>query len=107
MYLGHRGTVVINGNTILGNDINIATGVTIGQENRGKRLGVPTIGNDVWIGRNAVIVGNIKIGNNVLIALNSFVNSDIPENSIVLGNPGKIIINKMDATVGYIQNKAE
>ena len=107
LYLGHRGTVVINGNAILGNNINIATGVTIGQENRGKRVGVPTIGNDVWIGSNAVIVGNINIGNNVLIAPNSFINFDIPDNCVVLGNPGKIILNKMDATVGYIQNKVK
>jgi serine O-acetyltransferase len=38
-----------------------------------------------------VVVGNIKIGNNVLIAPNSYVNFDVPDNSIVIGNPGKII----------------
>lgn len=107
LYLGHRGTIVINGNAKLGNNINIATGVTIGQENRGERVGVPNVGNDVWIGSNAVIVGNIKIGNNVLIAPNSFVNFDIPDNCVVVGNPGKIIPNKMDATGGYIQNKVK
>lgn len=53
-------------------------------------MGVPTIGNEVWIGPNAVIVGGgITIGNNVLIAANSYFN--VPSNSIVIGNPGKII----------------
>ena len=53
---------------------------------RGKRKGTPTIGNRVWIGVGAVIVGNINIGDDVIIAPNSFVNIDIPSHSIVFGN---------------------
>lgn len=75
-----------------------------GQENRGKRKGTPRIGNDVWIGTNAVIVGKIEIGNNVLIAPNSYVNFDVPNNSIVIGNPGKIIPS-INACESYIENK--
>lgn len=103
-YIGHTGRIIINENAILGKNINIATGVTIGQENRGKRKGCPTIGNEVWIGTNAVVVGKINIGNNVLIAPNSYVNFDIPDNSIVMGNPG-IIHHNQDATKDYINNK--
>lgn len=102
-YIGHIGNIIINPKTIIGNNVNIANGVCIGQENRGKRKGAPIIGDKVWIGANAVIVGNIKIGNNVLIAPNSFVNFDVPDDSIVIGSPGKIISNK-NATVGYINN---
>ena len=83
---------------------NIAQGVTIGQANRGERIGVPEIGDEVWIGTNAVIVGHIKIGNNVLIAPNAYVNTDVPSNSIVIGNPAQITPNKK-ATNGYINNK--
>jgi len=91
--------ITINRETILGNNINIHKGVTIGQENRGKRMGAPTIGNKVWIGINSTIVGNILIGDNVLIAPNSFVNFDVPSNSIVIGDK----IKKCDnATEGYI-----
>lgn len=104
LYLGHWGALVINPNVKIGKNCNIAQGVTIGQANRGKNIGVPTIGNEVWIGANAVIVGNITIGNNVLIAPNSYVNTDIPSNSIVLGNPAQIIPN-IAATEGYINNK--
>lgn len=67
-------------------------------------MGVPTIGNDVWIGPNAVIVGKINIGDNVLIAANSYVNFDVPSNSIVIGNPGRIIPSAK-ATEGYICQK--
>ena len=70
----------------------------------GGRKGVPKIGNNIWIGVNVTIVGNIEIGNNVLIAPNSFVNIDIPDNSIVIGNPCKIIF-KENATEDYINNK--
>lgn len=102
-YIGHTGRVIINSNAIIGKNVNIATGVTIGQENRGKRKGYPTIGNQVWIGTNAVIVGDINIGNNVLIAPNSYVNFDVPDNSIVIGNPA-IIHQNNNATKDYINN---
>ena len=103
-YIGHFGRIIINPNAILGNNINIATGVVIGQENRGKRKGTPIIGNECWIGSNAVIVGNVRIGNDVLIAPLSYVNFDVPDHSIVIGNPAKII-SKEEATKEYINNK--
>jgi serine O-acetyltransferase len=105
-YIGHFGRVIINGDAIIGKNVNIATGVTIGQESRGKRQGVPTISDNVWIGTNAVIVGKITIGTDVLIAPNSFVNFDVPDHSIVVGNPARII-SRMDATAGYVCNKVE
>lgn len=103
-YIGHNGSIIINPKVVIGNNCNIAVGVTIGQENRGDRKGVPTIGDEVWIGTNAVIVGNIKIGNDVLIAPNSYINFDVPDHSIVIGNPGKII-RKEHATEEYINRK--
>lgn len=104
LYLGHWGALVINPLAKIGKNCNIAQGVTIGQQNRGKKAGYPTIGNEVWIGTNAVIVGDIHIGNNVLIAPNSYVNFDVPDNSIVIGNPAQVISN-YEATKYYINNK--
>lgn len=69
----------------------------------GGRKGSPTIGSKVWIGVNATIVGNVRIGDNVLIAPNSFVNKDVPDNSIVFGNPA-IIRPCAEATTGYISH---
>ena len=100
-YIGHTGSVIINPQAVLGKNINIATGVTIGQENRGKRAGAPTIGDNCWIGTNAVIVGKIKIGSDVLIAPLSYVNFDVPDHSIVIGNPARII-SRENATEGYV-----
>ena len=103
LYLGHPHGITINPNTIIGENCNIHKGVTIGQENRGNRKGVPTIGNMVWIGVNATIVGNIIIGDDVLIVPNAFVNCDVPSHSVVLGNPC-VIKHKDNATEAYINN---
>jgi len=103
-YIGHLGRVIIHPDAKLGKNINVGTGVTIGMENRGKRKGAPEIGDDCWIGTNAVIVGKIRIGSDVLIAPLTYVNFDVPDHSIVIGNPGRIIP-KENAVADYICNR--
>lgn len=104
-YLGHFGTVVIGDEVQIGDNVNIGVNVVIGRTNRGNKKGSPTIKNKVWIGSGSVIVGHICIGDNVLVAPNSFVNFDVPSNSIVIGNPAHIIP-KGNACEGYIENEA-
>lgn len=70
----------------------------------GGRKGAPRIGNEVWIGVNVTIVGKITIGDDVLIAPNTYVNCDIPSHSVVFGNPC-IIKHRDNATEGYINHK--
>ena len=106
LYLGHAYCITINPKAVIGANCNIHKGVTIGQENRGKRKGVPTIGDCVWIGINSTIVGNVKIGDDVMIAPNTFVNCDVPSHSVVYGNPC-IIKHRDNATEGYINRKWE
>ena len=101
-YIGHFGRVIVNPRAVLGNNITINTGVTIGQTNRGENKGAPVISDNVWIGTNAVIVGKISIGTDVMIAPNAFVNFNVPPHSIVIGNPAKII-SRENATEGYIE----
>lgn len=101
LFLGHPYCITINPDTVIGSHVNIHKGVTIGMENRGIRKGVPTIGNHVWIGVNATVVGKITIGDDVLIAPNSFVNCDVPSHSIVIGNPC-VMKHKENATEGYL-----
>lgn len=103
LYFGHPFGITVNPDAVIGNNVNLHKGVTIGAENRGKRKGAPVIGNNVWIGINATIVGNITIGNDVLIAPNTLVNFDVPDHSIVVGCPG-IIKSVSNATEGYINN---
>jgi serine O-acetyltransferase len=101
LYIGHWGPVVINGQAELGENCTLPHLVTIGQTNRGKKAGCPIIGNNVCIGAGAVIVGKIIVGDNVLIAPNTFVNFDVPDNSVVGGNPA-VVKPYVNATEGYI-----
>jgi serine O-acetyltransferase len=102
LYLGHFGGVVISPNAVLGSNINIAQGVTIGATSRGARRGAPTLGNRVWVGANAAIVGKVTIGDDALIGPGAYVNFDVPEKSIVIGNPGQIV--SQSGSAGYINN---
>lgn len=97
----HFGTIVVNPNAIIGKNFNISQGALIGMA-EGKRKGTPTIGDNVCLTANAIIVGGVKIGNNVFIAPGAFVNFDVPDNSIVIGNPGKIIPRDESPTAKYI-----
>jgi serine O-acetyltransferase len=97
----HFGNIVFNPSCIIGINCTVAQGVLIGQSNRG----VPRIGNQVWIGANAILAGDIVVGNNVLIAPGAYVNISVPDNSLVLGNPC-IIYPKTSAIIdGYIVNQ--
>lgn len=97
----HFGTIVVNPDAVIGKNFNLSQGTLIGNA-QGKRAGTPIIGNNVCMNANAVIIGNCKIGNNVLIAPGAFVNFDVPDNSIVIGNPGKIISRDSSPTAKYI-----
>jgi serine O-acetyltransferase len=103
LHLAHWGNIILSSKTTIGDNCYICQGVTIGKSFRGKKMGHPTIGDEVFVGPNSIIVGNVKIGNNVLIAPLAYVNFDVPDNSIVLGNPGKIIP-KENAVEHYIIN---
>ena len=107
LYLGHAFNITVNGNAVIGDNCNLHKGCLIGQENRagGGRKGSPVLGNKVWVGINAVIVGKVTIGDDVLIAPNSYVNCDVPSHSVVFGNPC-IIKHKDKATESYINNEA-
>lgn len=101
LYLGHPYNITVNSAVKIGEYCSLHKGCTIGAENRGKRQGAPVLGDYVYVGINATIIGNVKIGNDVMIAPNSFVNFDVPAHSIVVGNPGEIH-HKEKATEGYI-----
>lgn len=103
-YIGHFGTIVINPAARIGRNCNIAHNVTIGRQNRGALQGSPRIGNNVWMGTGAIIVGGIEVGDNVLIAPGSYVNFDVPSNSLVMGNPGTVHPKTAAVVAGYIDN---
>jgi len=102
LYIGHFGGVVVSPYAILGSNVNIAQGVTIGAASRGPRKGAPTLEDRVWVGANAIIVGKVTIGHDALIAPGAYVNFDVPSLAVVLGNPGKIV--STSGSIGYVNN---
>ena len=99
-YIGHFGEIVVNGGSVIGKNCNISQGVTIGRVYRGKLLGCPVIGNNVFIGPGAKILGNVNIGDDAAIGANCVVVDDIPSRAVVVGVPGKVI--SLAGSEGYI-----
>lgn len=89
-FIDHGMGVVIGETTIIGDDVLLYQGVTLGGTGivKGKRH--PTIGNNVVVGAGAKVLGNINIGDNSYIGANAVVIKDVPADSTVVGVPGRI-----------------
>lgn len=90
----HPYNITINRDAIIGNNFTILKGATVGNSKTGK-VGASVIGDDCYLGINSTIVGNVIIGDRVMIAPNTFVNFDVPDDSVVIGSPGVIHRKKM------------
>lgn len=92
LFIDHGCGIVIGETTIIGDDVTLFQGVTLGGTGKetGKRH--PTIGNCVMVSSGARVLGNITIGDNVKIGAGSVVLSDVPDNCTVVGIPGKIVV---------------
>lgn len=88
--LVHPFAITVNSHAVLGCNVTLYKGVTIGEVSEGRHKGVPVIGDDVTVYSGASIVGNAHIGNRCIIAPGAYVNFDVPDDSLVLGNPGVI-----------------
>lgn len=91
LYIGHFGGIFVNGDAVIGKNCNLSPGVVLAFAARGKRKGFPTVGDNVYIGPGAKIIGNVKIGNHVCIGGNCVVTQDVLDHAVVAGVPGRII----------------
>lgn len=87
--IGHFGGVYIKAK--IGENCTVAQQVVIGYKGGFSGGGVPTLGNNVFVGAGAKIIGDVKIGNNVRIGANAVVVSDIPDNCTAVGIPAKVV----------------
>lgn len=90
-FMSHLIGTVVNREAVIGRNVNLSHHVTIGQTNRGQKKGVPLIGDGVYIGTGAVVLGHIRVGHNVAIGANAVVIDDVPDNAVVVGNPAKVV----------------
>lgn len=91
LFIDHGMGIVIGETTTIGNNCTIYHGVTLGGTGKDKYKRHPDLGNNVIVGCGAKVLGPIKIGNNVKIGANAVVLKEVPDNSTVVGVPGKII----------------
>lgn len=91
LFIDHGNGVIIGETTIIGNNVTLYQGVTLGGTGKehGKRH--PTIGNNVMISAGAKVLGSFTIGDNSKIGAGSVVLSEVPPNSTVVGVPGRVV----------------
>ncbi len=90
-YIGHFGNIIIHPDTVMGDRCMISHGVTIGVLG-GERLGVPRLGDDVYVGCGAKLLGPITIGDGAIIGANAVVLDDVPAGATAVGVPARIIV---------------
>lgn len=88
--IDHFGDIIVSGDAVIGDDVLIRNGVTIGLR-KTDDPGSPVIGNRVDIGAGAKILGRIRIGDDVLIGANAVVIRDVPNNCMAVGVPARIM----------------
>ncbi len=93
VYIPHAGAIVINGKCKIGSNLYLSHDVLLGKAHAGPRQGVPTVGDDVYLGPGARLLGKLHVGDNAAIGANAVVLNDIPSDSFAVGAPAKVVKN--------------
>lgn len=96
---------IIIGPAKIGKNVVIHHNLTIGQTVARLDRSIPEIGDNVWIGPNCVITGGIKIGNGATISAGTVLSKDVPDNCLVGGNPGRIIMLNYNNSTMAVEKK--
>jgi serine O-acetyltransferase len=93
--LVHGWGIVVNKDALLGSNVTLFNGVVIGRKDKitehGRETAYPVIGNDVWIGPHAIIIGGVRIGDGAIVGAGSVVTKDVPARCVVAGNPATVV----------------
>lgn len=101
--IAHAGGIVINNSAKIGKNFTIMQNCTIGSV-YGPNGGVPIIGDNVVMCAGSIVIGKVKVGNNVMIGAGAVVTKDIPDNAVVVGVPARIVSYEGAKHVGYYLN---
>jgi serine O-acetyltransferase len=100
LYVGHFGGIFLPSRGRMGRNCSVSQGVTIGIAGRGEARGAPTIGDRVYIGPHAIVVGKITIGDDAVICAGAVVTRSVPPRAVVAGNPARVV--SYDGSFEYI-----
>jgi serine O-acetyltransferase len=93
LYIPHTGYIVVNSQTVIGANCTLTQGVTIGHGGGGREPGAgsPSVGDRVYIGPGAAIIGPITVGDDALIGVGAVVTRSVPPRGVVAGNPARLL----------------
>lgn len=103
LFINRFGGIYIGGDAIIGANVNVTHGVLLGYTNRGARAGCPTVGDRVFLGAGAKVIGRIHIGNDSSVGANAVVTKDVPDKGVVGGIPAKLLSSA--GSEGYINRQ--
>lgn len=104
LFINRFGGIYVNGDAVIGSNVNFTHGIMLGQQNRGPQMGSPIVGDRVFIAAGAKIIGRIKLGDGSVVGANAVVTKDVPENAVVGGIPAKVL--SLKGSEGYVNRLA-
>jgi serine O-acetyltransferase len=102
LHIGHFGGIVVSDFVSIGRNCNLSHDVTLGVKNRGAHAGYPKVGDNVYIGPGARIIGEVVIGNHAAVGANAVVTHDVPDSAVVVGIPASVI--SEEGSAGYVNH---
>lgn len=100
LFINRFGGIYVNGDVVMGANINVTHGVMLGQTNRGARAGAPIVGDRAFLGAGAKILGRITLGADSAVGANAVVTKDVPDKGVVGGIPARLL--SQEGSEGYI-----
>lgn len=102
LYLPHPCGIIVNRRCRIGANCNLSQHVTLGVKSREPRAGCPTLGDRVYVGPGAVLIGAIQVGNDAAVGANAVVTRDVPDQGVVAGVPAALL--SLRGSAGYIND---
>jgi serine O-acetyltransferase len=105
LFINRFGGIYINGDVVIGSNVNLTHGVMLGANNRGKKRGCPVIGDRVFLAAGAKVIGAVTVGDGAVIGANAMVIDDVPPNGVMAAPPARLISER--GSEGYINRQVQ